>query len=449
MARSARKEYDRFIWGHWNPETSSSIYLQNEAYHRLQNELSSLRNSPKLADPKRLLDLLSQMQQTWNLERQQYQKTIDSILTECQNEFKKFSDEVQLRYSGLAEELNRLQKQLERQRECQKQLEHDIQRINREADRDKKVAERYCRAAHEQFLTIKDDPCWIKYNLQVLNEIILMVSQFNAEQPSATLQAAASSVLCKIEAGKSVVEKKHFEYLDEHTKAIGQIERALQQIDHYENDLFFDSDCKTPQNKVDINHWTYDEFSRIAHYIRKELCPRMKDSTTLPGYMIENLKKDREELSERMKQLEKLVRDAIIAGQNSKRRNLLAYMAADVLKEQYYYLLTLDGYDDGDDRLGYVIYMYSTALNTSLRLILNPVSGASSIQTILSYRFSNYIDHGLEEVLYNDIRKTLESLGIRLDNPHNIDDILELDIAEIEHMNNEIHLPKYLKAANS
>ena len=448
MAKRTGSEYDRYIWGHWNPETHSDIYLDNNAYDRLMHELSVLRKKPQKANPQRMLDLIAQMQQTWDRERQQYQTVIDQILAECEEELNRLYSEGKKQYDLLAKEISNIRQQIKRQQEQQQELKRNIDAIEREADRDKQIAHLNCQQAIEMFDSIKEDPYWKKYNVRDLNELVLKVNQINNTSPAVVLQTIALDIMTVIKAGQKEVDHKRIEYLSELAQANGQIDQALQLISHYENDLYYDSDSDNPQEKIDIDYWTYNEFSSLVHYIREVIVPRMRNSTITPGYMVENLRQDRELLKGQIERIDRIVPLAITSLRNSKTRVQLALLATSELVRQYYFTLTLDGYDDDDDRLGYVVYLNNPALNINLRLVLNPVHGSDNIDTICHYAYNRYIDYNIEQKLYDDIKKTLLDLGIVLSETEKRGQTFssQQDEDEIVPSTDRIHLSEHLKA---
>lgn len=450
MANSARNSsYDRFILGGFNPsQYNGNIWIENDAYNRLQNELAALRNNPKTANPKRLLDLIAEMQYTWGRERQHFQDTLERIFADCENELRRLFDEGQRQYDQIEKEISNLRQQVKRQLDNQRKIEETIKNIKEDVNRDKQLSAFYRTQAIKEYNVIKEDPYWIKYNSRALNELNVKINMLCNEQPSASLQSFALNIVSIIQAGQIEVEKKRIEYINELAEANAQIDKALQIVKHYANDLYFDSDDEHPQDKIDVNHWSFGEFSRIENFICKELCPRMRNSTTTPGYMVENLREDRNLLKNAMQQLDELVSSAVTAGFNSKRRCSLAYEIAVELVLQYYFKVTLQGFDDDDDRLGYVMYMNNPSLNMNLRLILNPIPGDDVIRTYCHYKYNQYIDNNLEQLYFENIRKSLRMLGLNIYQPdlQNDMDTSQQIVDEIIPSTNSIHLSTSLKA---
>lgn len=450
MANSARNSsYDRFILGGFDPSRyNGSIWIENNAYYRLQNELAALRNNPKTANPKRLLDLIAEMQHTWGLERQHFQDTLERILADCESELRRLYDEGQKQYDQLAKEISNLRQQVKRQQDNQREIEEAIKKIKEDANRDKQIAAFYRSQAIKEYNVIKEDPYWIKYNGRDLNELNVKINMLCNEQSSASLQSFALDIVSIIQAGQIEVEKKRIEYIDELTEANIQIDQALQIVKHYSNDLYFDSDAEHPEDKIDVNHWSFGEFSRIENLICNELCPRMRNSTTTHGYMVENLKEDRKLLKNAIQQLDELVSSAVTAGFNSKRRCSLAYEISVELVQQYYFKVTLHGFDDDDNRLGYVVYMNNPSLNMNLRLILNPIPGGDVIRTYCHYKYNQYIDNNLEQLYFENILKSLRMLGLNIyqSNLQNDTDASQQIVDEIIPSTNRIHLSTLLKA---
>lgn len=445
MARSARSEFDGYIYGHWDPNTHGGVFLRNDAYRRLQNELATLRRNPQLADPTKLLNLINEMRQAWDYERNQYSKTIENILNEFRAELDRLERENNQNYTQLKAGLKSLQKQVERQRKRQEEIEKAINEIHNESNKDIRLANLYRKQAVAQLQSIIDSPYWRKYNEDTLNELITRVNwQFNQEQHPAALQAAALEVLAKIPAGQKLVDQKRLNFAVELDKANTQIEHALGLIDHYEHELFFDSDSQNPQDQVDVDYWTWGEFARVTHFVREELCPRMKNSETTYGYLIDDLKKDCDELKKAMENLEEIVSFAITAGVSSKRRCDLGQTISDNLNQQFYYDTILQGFDDDDNRLGYVLYMQCKCNDMDMRFIFNPIPGSDRIQTICDYRFNKFIDPALEKDHIDKLIELLRSFGIQIDSMNNGDD-MEQNNDEMIPASDEIHLPENLK----
>ena len=382
MVRRPRKHdrnyYRRHIYGRWNPETSSGVWLENHVYQQLMKDLEYLRAHPKNANPEEVLRLLGRIMAAWKDERGKFQDVMKEMIQHYK-EAVSVIEQDEKEINSLRQVIDQLEREIDQAIKKQNEIQREIDEIKKERRKDQELAVEYRNKAVEAFNGIVDDIYFKKYASAQLVEIESLLNNMDRlPLGDQALQGLAVECLGKIHATRQDVERKKAEFAMLHAVVTQQAKELLEQFEKWRDDMYFDNEEEYPSKHVDMGFWSRGYFDELMQQVR-ELCHRLETAPQTIGYMPEQLKEDMTTIVQLRKEGEEVVEDVLCMSHQSEMMEVLGHIAAIILAEEYFFRLIFWGYNDNDERDSFVVQMLNHTCENKIQLIFTPVDKTNSI----------------------------------------------------------------------
>ena len=440
---SVEEDFRRSIYGNADPHKCGNIWLENGAYDRLNRELAYYRLHPQNADPEALIRLIDEIQSAWNADREAYREHMTHVLTFLENAF----DEMRERekdYEKLRKLTVRLRKDLDEQMEKQRELERKLSELQQIREQDESQAETLSKMALEELSTVAGDPYFAKYAQE---DLLWLESQerYLVEEglAPAARQALAASILARVYSSRQIVERKRLAFKEAQLLALTEADRILEQFEHWRTQVYFDPGR---QHKADMDWWSFGDFSR--EYGRaKMFADRIRGGELVADYMIADVQDDLRHIEECQREGEKIVEAVFNTCNLSEECEQLGLLCAMVLCEDFHFRLVASGFDDGDNRMAYVIQMENVTGDIKLQMVFTPVSQTQSVGTY-QVSFREYTDERMLRSFQGHVETELHENGLNArwqsagNSPHGAEVVEDIPFAA---KGEPIRLPESMK----
>lgn len=379
--------YNQFLYGGWDPHAGGTVWLENGAYAQLERDLAYYRLHPNNVQPDELLRFLAIVLEEWKQDRKNFQNAMEEVYNRFDEMIEAMRDREQ-EYQRLKDVLRDLREQLRQQQEQQRQLERRIREVEEERENNQNRAVRLRNEAVEAFNQIVNDPYFQKYAIHELETISHQLAELDRLPLAAEAkQAVALDCLNRVFAIIQLVERKKLEYSTARLLAEAEAVLIMDQFVHWRDDVYFD---EGRQHKADMDFWSFGHFGEVMG-AAQTLQQRIHDGELVPGYFVEQLEADLQQLKDLQAEGERTVASVFNNCNVSEECEQLGLITATILYEDFHFKLIARGYDADDMRHAYVIEMENHALGCKLRFVFSPVSETQSVGCY-QMCFLDYID---------------------------------------------------------
>lgn len=429
--------YRARIYGHWNPDEYSSIWLENGAYRQLQRELEYYRTHPQNADPDAMLRLVDRIMQNWRQERGQWKVQMQELIEQMKVAVKiiKENEREAQRMQGL---IDRLQQQVNETVERQNELQEHIDSLERDKQNDARLAQQYRNEAVQAYNEVVNDPYFQKYAFEELQAIGHFIHDMdNRPLADAAIQGLAIECIAKIYATRQKVDRMKTEFDVVHTLVSNRAQEVLEQYERWRDEVYFDPESR--QKHVDMDFWSHGRFGQQMQNVQG-IVHNLGIAPTQPGYMIAQLRTDLENLDTLMQQGEDVFAEVMNVSNLSELVEAMGLLASLILCEDYYYRLVSWGFNDDDERGAYVIQTENHSDHTRMQFVFSPIDQTHSV-CFYQTCFEEYEDERIADKLVRDILMQLQENGIQLQIPDHLHANI-VDHLEFGHGQGGIHLDR-------
>lgn len=158
----ATSPYRSNLYGDWQPENHSGVWVGNAEYAQMQRDLAKARRNGGKADPREVLALLDRIMRAWDRERTQARAAFDDLVAHY-NEAIRALHSNEREINELRKTLNRLRRELNSAIERQNRLTEQIDEINRRKQQASLTAAELRNTLVEEFNSVANDPIFNKF----------------------------------------------------------------------------------------------------------------------------------------------------------------------------------------------------------------------------------------------------------------------------------------------
>lgn len=408
--------YRDHIYGHWNPDEHSLIFLENQAFADLYREIEYYRENPQSVDPNVILQLVDRIMHTWRQERDQWEEQMQDLVEQMKVAVKiiKKNEREARRLQDL---IDRLQQQVNEAVDRQNDLQQQIDRLERDKLNDAQLAQQYRNEAVQAYNEVVNDAYFKKYAQEELQAIRHLVHDMdNRQLANAAIQGLAIECIAKIYATRQKVDRMKTEFDFVHTLVTNRAQEVLEQYEHWRDEVFFDSE--TRQKHVDMDFWSHGRFGQQIQNVQG-IVHNLGIAPTQPGYMIAQLRTDLKNLEQLMKEGEDVFEEVMNVSNLSELVEAMGLLASLILCEDYYYRLVSWGFNDDDERGAYVIQTENRADHARMQFVFSPIDQTHSV-CFYQTCFEQYEDEMIADHLVRNILVQLQENGIQLQIPDHL-----------------------------
>lgn len=414
MARTPKRHdrdyYRRHLYGQWDPHQYSTVWLENDVYRQLLRDIEYYRAHPQNADPRSVLQLLSNIMAAWRDERQQFTNVMNDMIAhykEAVNVIRGDEQEIE-RLQGV---INTLQRQINDAIRRQNELQRQIDEIHRQKQQDHNLAIKYRNDAVKEFNSVAHDIYFQKYASDELNAINHQIEQMDRLQlADAAIQGLAVECLTRLYATRQKVERMKAEFAMLHTVVSQQAQELMEQYEKWRDDMYFDENEPQPQRHIDMNFWSRGLFAEAFQEVQN-LRHNLQQAPTAPGYMIDQLERDMQTIVNLRRDGEAIVDDVMKMSLQSELVEAMGHLSTLVLCEDFYFKLVFWGYNDDDERDAYVVQLENHASGMKMQLVFTPVNQTQSV-CLYQVSFLKYNDPLKADHFVNALLAELTNNGI-------------------------------------
>lgn len=395
------------IYGHWNPDEYSTIWLENGVYAQLQRDLAYYRAHPQNANPDELLKLLKKLIKSWDRERDKVQDVIQEMVLHYNDVIDQLNEDDK-EILRLRKTIQRIQESLSIAIEKQNDLTKQIKEINDRDEKSEELALKYRNKLVQLFNEIADNVYYIKFSEEYLLTVQQKISDIdNLQLAPATIQAIAVEGISKIQSAHRLVNRKKTEFELAYIIAEEQMENLKEQFLKWHEDTYFDQERK---NKIDMDYWSRGQFSDLYTKFNC-ICKKIENSSLRIGYMIENLNDDIEKLGLIREKGMQIVEEVLNVSNMSEQLESMGNLSALILAEDFGYTLKRIGFNNDDVRDTYVVQMENEITGSKIQFSFVPLS---QTQSMCNYRisFAKFIDEYQAKRVLDSILHMLKDNGI-------------------------------------
>lgn len=432
----ATSPYRSNLYGDWQPENHSGVWVGNAEYAQMQRDLAKARRNGGKADPREVLALLDRIMRAWDRERTQACAAFDDLVAHY-NEAIRALHSNEREINELRKTLNRLRRELNSAIERQNRLTEQIDEINRRKQQASLTAAELRNTLVEEFNSVANGPIFNKFAPDGLQKIISTIQKIDSGALSDdACQALAVNGSLELNGFRSNVERESAEFRLHYIIARDQVKAISEQYAHWRDEIYFDAENK---HHIDMNYWSHGRFSQAEGNLRN-LEARIVSGELASDYFTAQLKEDMETLTRLRDEGEQIFAEVLNRTNLSEYIEAMGRLTALVLCEDFGFRLVTIGFNNDDDRDAYVVQMDSPQSLIKIQFVFTPMSPTDSLCTY-NISYGAYVDEKLADVLLQRVLAQLQANNISFTVGRNRAEDIIVDDIPFSAPGKTIHLP--------
>lgn len=388
----ARRNFDYLnpnnYWAHADPRHCSKVWIDNNVYADLNNELEYYRLHPTKADVKNLLNLIRRMTEAWQGERNAFKRMQKDFIKEYNvlvDSANSKTDEIK----RLNDVILQLDNQVQEQAREQQRINEQINQLIEDKNHTTELARRYINEAIDAYNKIANDSYYSKFvpaQLQALQYLFEKINNLNLD--SAAVQGLAVDALSKIYAMNKEVIRKRVEFDIAYEVVWADAQQLCQQYDVWQNDVYFDIESR--RNQVDMAYWSRGLFPQQRDSL-DEICHELEGAQQNPHIDTDKLWEIQQQLELLRKYGEETVNEVLARSRQSEKAEALGNIASLILVEEFHFKVVFVGFNDNDERSAYITQLHNASSGIDMQLVFTPLDSVQ-IGCTCQVSFEGYQD---------------------------------------------------------